>query len=122
MSEHDNDDLMRVIRVWAAMAWADGVIASAESAAIKKVIELANLSDEQAKLALGWLESQVDLDTAGLEDLSQAAREGIYRAAIRLVNVDLDVATEELTMLERLRQALDIDATRAAELDKEVVS
>ena len=120
MADHDNDDLMRVIRVWAAMAWADGVIASAESAAIKKVVELANLSDEQAETALGWLEEKVDLDTAGLEELQPAAREGIYKAALRLANVDLDIATEELTMLERLRQALDIDTARAAELEAEV--
>jgi uncharacterized membrane protein YebE (DUF533 family) len=119
MSEH-NDDLMRVIRVWAAMAWADGVIASAESAAIKKVVELADLDEEQAGTALGWLEERVELSTEGLEDLQPSAKEGIYKAAIRLANVDLDVATEELTLLERLRQALDIDSERASELEAEL--
>ena len=118
MSEHD--DLMRVIKVWAAMAWADGVIASAESAAIKKVVELADLDDDQTKTALGWLEERVELDTTGLEDLQPSAKEGIYKAALRLANVDLDLATEELTLLERLRQALDIDAGRADELEAEV--
>lgn len=118
MSEHD--DLMRVIRVWAAMAWADGVIASAESAAIKKVVELADLDEAQAATALGWLEEKVELSTEGLEDLQPSAKEGIYKAAIRLANVDLDVAAEELTLLERLRQALDIDQARATELEAEV--
>ncbi len=115
-----SSDFLRVIRVWAAVAWADGVIASAESVAIKRVIEIADFSDEDRATASSYLDERVDFDSEGLEDLSESAREGIYKAAVRLANVDLDLATEELTLLERLRQALTIDQAKAQALEAEV--
>ena len=108
------------VRTWAALAWADGVIAAAESVAIKRVIELAEFSEEDAATAHAYLDTKVELDTEGLEELSSSSREGIYKAAVRLAHVDLDLATEELTLLERLRQALDIESARARELEVEV--
>lgn len=112
-------EFLRVIRVWASLAWADGFIAEAEAAAIKKIIELAELSDDEKSAALGYLDEQVELDTAGLEGLGTPAREGIYRAAVRLAKVDLDVAADELAVLERLRGALGIEADRARSIEAE---
>ncbi len=113
-------EFLRVIRVWAALAWADGVIASAESVAIKRVIELADFGEDDTKEALGYLDTKVELETEGFSELSEASREGIFKAAVRLANVNLDLATEEITLLERLRTALDIDSTRATALEAEV--
>lgn len=118
----DHSEHLRVIRVWAALAWADGVIASAEAAALKKVIELAELDEAAQAEALALLEEPVELAAEGLDELGLTAREGIYKAAVRLANVDLDLATEELALLERLRSALDIAQDRALELEAEVTT
>ena len=109
---------LSVIRIWAALAWADGVIADSEAAAMRRLIESADLTDAERTSALGWLEEKVDLDTASMASLSEEARHGIYRAAARLAAVDLEVAEEELHFLERLQEGLAIDQDTAAELEK----
>ncbi len=115
---NQSTEFLRVIRVWAAVAWADGVIASAESVALRKLIQIADLTDADRQTASSYLDERVDFDAEGLGTLSIDAREGIYKAAVRLANVDLDLATEELTLIERLRQALSIEPHRAQELIK----
>lgn len=111
---------LSVIRIWAALAWADGVIADAEAAAMRRLIDSADLTDEEREEALAWLEEKVELDTANIAGLSMDARHGIYRAAGRLAAVDLEVADEERSFLERLRTGLDIDEETARELEKGV--
>ena len=109
---------LSVIRIWAALAWSDGVIADAEAAAMRRLIESADLTDEERASALGMMQSRVDLDTATLASLSEEARQGIYRAAARLAAVDLEVAEEELHFLERLQEGLGIDDDTAEDLEK----
>lgn len=111
---------LSVIRIWAAVAWADGVIADAEAAAMKRLVESADLTDEERQTALGWLENKVELDTANIDGLSEEARHGIYRAAARLAAVDLDVAAEERSFLDKLRTHLEISEQTAATLEKGV--
>ncbi len=111
---------LSVIRIWAALAWADGVIADAEAAAMKRLVESADLTDDERATALGWLEEKVDLDTANISGLSEEARHGIYRAAVRLAAVDLEIADEERTFLDTLRGGLEISTETAAELEKGV--
>src|SRR5678815_5036676 len=104
---------LSVIRIWAALAWADGVIAESEAAAMRRLIESADLTDPERSTALGWLEEKVDLDTGSMASLSEEARHGIFRAAARLAAVDLEVAEEELDFLGRLREGLGIDEDTA---------
>lgn len=118
MSDHGESQYLSVIRVWAALAWADGVIADAERAALKRLIGIAELSDDERAVALGWLDSRVELDTGNIASLSDAAKSGLYRAAVRLAGVDDDVAPEETSYLERLRDGLGLDAEVAAEIEK----
>jgi uncharacterized membrane protein YebE (DUF533 family) len=109
---------LSVIRIWAALAWADGVIADSEAAAMRRLIESADLTDAERTSALAWLQEKVELDVASMASLSEEARHGIYRAAARLAAVDLEVAEEELHFLERLQKGLNIDAATAADLEK----
>lgn len=111
---------LSVIRIWAATAWADGVIADAEAAAMRRLIESADLTDDERSTALGWLDEKVELDTAELGELSDEARQGVYRAALRLAAVDLDVDAAERTFLDRLRDALGIDADTARSIHDSV--
>lgn len=108
---------LQVIKVWAALAWADGVISPAESVAMKKLIAAARqLSEEERTTALGWLRTKVDLDTDFLTSLAPDDRRGIYRAAAQLAAVDLEVATPERAFLVRLRHTLEIDENEASEI------
>ncbi len=113
MSESQESQYLAVIRVWAALAWADGVIQDSERDAITKLISVAQLSDEERAIASGVLEEKVELSTDSISGLSEPAREGIYRAALRMAMVDLDLAKEESAMLERLRDGLSIDSEKA---------
>ncbi len=108
---------LSVIRVWAALAWADGIIAHPEAVAMKRLIQTADLTDEEREIALGWLESEVELDTDSLASLGEDARLGIYQAAARLAAVDLEVAVEERAFLYRLREGLGIDPEKAKEIE-----
>lgn len=115
MSENSESQYLAVIRVWAALAWADDVIQDSEREAILKLISVAQLSNEERDTAKAMLDSKVELETQPITGLSEPAREGIYRAALRLAMVDLDMAAEEAAMLKRLRDGLEIsgeDATR----------
>jgi uncharacterized membrane protein YebE (DUF533 family) len=111
---------LSVIRIWAALAWADDKIVDSEAAAMKRLVESADLTDEERQTALSWLDTKVELDTAGITGLSADARQGIYRAAGRLAAVDLEIADEERVFLDRLREGLEIDEETAKELEKGV--
>jgi uncharacterized membrane protein YebE (DUF533 family) len=111
---------LSVIRVWAALAWADGVIAESEATAMRRLITSAQLTDEERTAANGFLDSRVDLDTTNLADLSADARKGIYRAACRLAAVDHDVAAAERIFLGRLREGLSIPDDVAKEIEQSV--
>ena len=111
---------LSVIRVWAAAAWADGVIDDAEAAAMKRLVAVADLSEQERATAHTWLETKVELETDSIAGLSDSAREGIYRAAVRLAAVDRDVATEELTFLSRLRDGLTLSEGTAKQIESGV--
>jgi uncharacterized membrane protein YebE (DUF533 family) len=117
MSESQESQYLAVIRVWAALAWADGVIQDSERDAITKLISVAQLSDEDRKTASGLLDAKVDLSTDAISGLSAPARQGIYRAALRMAMVDLDMAKEETAMLARLREGLNIDEETAKSIE-----
>ena len=120
MSESQESQYLAVIRVWAALAWADGVIQDSEREAITKLISVAQLSDAEREIAKGLLDSQVELATESISGLSAPAKEGIYRAALRMAMVDLDMAKEEAAMLGRLREGLGIDEDTAAGIEKKI--
>lgn len=120
MSEGKESQYLSVIRVWAAMAWADGVIADAETDAIRRLISIAELTEAERKTARSFLEQPVELDTAAMTALSEPARIGIYRAAVRLAMVDHDLAAEEASMLARLREGLGISDEAAESMQKEL--
>jgi uncharacterized tellurite resistance protein B-like protein len=116
MSDAKESQYLSVIRVWAAMAWADGVMAESEAEAIRRLIAVAELTGDERATADSFLNGRVELETASISGLSDAARAGIYRAALRLAMVDQDVADEELQMLSRIREGLGLSAEAAKEI------
>jgi uncharacterized tellurite resistance protein B-like protein len=111
---------LSVIRVWAALAWADGVITKPEGAALRRLIAGATeLSENEKEQALAYLDTRVDLDTSRLGDLGNDAREGIYRAAVKLAHIDREFTETERSLLRRLREGLGIDEKAANRVESE---
>jgi uncharacterized membrane protein YebE (DUF533 family) len=108
-----------VIRLWAAAAWADGVVVKQERAALERLIAGAELTDGERSVALGFLDNKVELDKDGAKNMSAAAREGVYRAACKLASIDRHVADEERAFLGRLRGVLGLDEKTAKAIEQQ---
>ncbi len=112
--------ILSVIRVWAAVAWADGVLAEAEADGMRRLIRSADLTPEERTSALRYLDAKVDLPDVMLTNVNPEARRGIYRAACRMAVVDHVFAHAERKMLDRLRGMLNIPAEIAVEIEADI--
>ena len=112
--------VMSVIQMWAAVAWADGVLAEAEADGLRRLIRTAELSADERALALTLLDREVPLPDAYLENLTPDARRGIYRAACRMAIVDHVFTATERSMLDRLRDHLAITDEAAHEIEADI--
>lgn len=116
-NEHE---LLAVIRVWAAIAWADGELKPVEAEALRRLIGGAALDERERTAAIRLLDHRVELDTAGLAALDVEQRLGIYRAAVRLARIDRVIAEEEETLLARLERGLGLERAAAQAIDDSV--
>jgi uncharacterized membrane protein YebE (DUF533 family) len=112
----DTNHLLTAVKVWAAAAWADGVIVESEAMTMKAIIEVARLSDAEKATARGWIDRKVTLEDVELDKIPASERVHIYSVACGMVAFDKDVAAAERGFLDRLGKALaisDADATKA---------
>ena len=113
--------ILSVIRVWAAVAWADGVMAESEAAGLRRLIAGADLSPAEKATAAKFVEASVDLpERFAARQHRSDARRGVYRAACRMAVVDHVFAKSERSMLDRLRTHLAIPADIAIEIEADV--
>lgn len=112
--------IVSVIRVWAAVAWADGVVADAEAEGMRRLIRNADLTADERRTVMAFLDSRVDLPDLYLQNLNPESRRGIYRAACRMAVVDHVFAHAERKMLDRLQSLLGIPLEIAQEIEADV--
>jgi uncharacterized membrane protein YebE (DUF533 family) len=112
--------VLSVLRMWAAVAWADGVLAEAEAEGLRRLLRNADLSGEERAEALRLLEEHVALPERYLTDMSPEARRGVYRAACRLAVVDHVFTRSERSMLDRIRALLGVPDDIAHEIEADV--
>jgi len=112
--------IVSVIRVWAAVAWADGVLAEAEAEGLRRLIRTAELTADERDAANKLLEARVELPDLYLKNINAEARRGIYRAACRMAIVDHVFARAERKMLDRLAGMLNIPTDIAHEIEADV--
>jgi uncharacterized membrane protein YebE (DUF533 family) len=112
--------ILSVIRMWAAVAWADGVMSETEADSLGRLIRTADLTDEERAGAWTFLTSKTELPQTYLTNLTPEARGGIYRAACRMAVVDHVFSVTERALLDRLRSLLGIPADLAQELEADV--
>jgi uncharacterized membrane protein YebE (DUF533 family) len=112
--------IFSVIRVWAAVAWADGMLVEAEAEGLRRLIRGADLSSGERAAALALLEERIDLPDVYLQGLNPESRRGIYRAACRMALVDHVFAHAERKMLDRLQSVLGIPRDIAEEIEADI--
>lgn len=112
--------LLSAIRVWAAIAWADGILAEAEADSMRRLIATADLTAEERTIAMTFVDAKCTLPEAFLTALTPEARRGVYRAACRMAVIDRSLATAERGMLDRIRELLGISGEAAEEIEGDV--
>lgn len=112
--------LLTVITMWAAVAWADGVLAPAEADSLHRLIDGAQLGDAERAAATRLLAAPVALPVGTVMAMSPESRKGVYRAACRIALVDLRFARSERSTLHKLRDLLTIPADVAIEIEADV--
>ncbi len=111
--------ILNVIRTWAAVAWADGILAEAEAEGLRALIVGADLTEDERTAAAKFLEGRVE-PPKDLGALSAEARRGIYRAACRMAVVDHVFSANERSMLDRLQTLLAVPGDIAKEIEADV--
>lgn len=112
--------VLSVIRMFAAIAWADGVLAEAEAEGLRRLISGAELTPEERSTAARFIEAFTTLPDTFLTNLTPEARRGVYRAACRMAIVDHTVAEPETRVLHKLRTLLAVPDDIAAEIESDV--
>jgi uncharacterized tellurite resistance protein B-like protein len=112
--------ILSVIRMWAAVAWADGVMSGTEVDSLSRLIRTADLTDDERAAARTFLHTRTGLPETYLTNLSPEARRGIYRAACRMAVVDHVFSVTERALLDRMRNLLGVPAEIAQEIEADV--
>jgi uncharacterized membrane protein YebE (DUF533 family) len=112
--------ILSVIRMWAAVAWADGVMADAELDSLNQLIRTADLTEDERTAARKFLHTRTGLPETYLTNLAPEARRGVYRAACRIAVVDRVFTATERALLDRMRNLLGVPAEVAQELEADV--
>lgn len=112
--------ILSVIRMWAAVAWADGVMSETESESLGRLIRHADLTDDERAGARELLTARTELPETYLTNLTPEARRGVYRAACRLAVVDHVFSVTERALLDRLRNLLGLAVDLAQQIEAEV--
>lgn len=112
--------ILSVIRVWAAVAWADGVMSETEAESLGRLIRHADLTEDERAGAREFIATRTELPETYLTNLTPDARRGVYRAACRLAVVDHVFSATERALLDRLRNVLGIAVDLAQQIEAEV--
>jgi tellurite resistance protein len=120
MAEAAESQILTVIRVWAAIAWADGGLTPEEAEGLRRLLRTAELTAEEREAAWRFLSEPVAMPGEYLTSLTPAARRGVYRAGCRVAVVDHVFTQTERRMLDRLRDLLGIPEDGAKEIEAEV--
>jgi uncharacterized tellurite resistance protein B-like protein len=112
--------ILSVIRMWAAVAWADGVMSETEAESLSRLIRTADLTDEERVGARRFVALKTELPETYLNTLAPDARRGVYRAACRMAVVDHVFSVTERALLDRLRNLLGIPADAAQAIESEI--
>src|SRR5262249_38795732 len=113
----DETLFLTVVKLWAATAWADGVLADNERKLLDGIIRDASVSEKTRTAALGFLQARVELEDVAVDTLSTSERSGVFRTACRLTTVDRRLDAAEKSFLDRLALRLGLDSAAAKAIE-----
>lgn len=106
MNELSKEDRLRLMKFVCSFAWADLQIADEERRLIQKLVRKLKLDTDEKKQVEGWLELPPlaeELDPAQIPDEHRA----LFLQTMReMIEVDGDIAPEELENFDLLEQLL----------------
>jgi uncharacterized membrane protein YebE (DUF533 family) len=120
MAVAEESQILNVIRVWAAIAWADGVPSAEEVAGLRRLVQGADLTAAERVTATRFISEPVAMPELYLTSLSPVARRGIYRAGCLVAVVDHVFTRTERRLLNQLREQLGLSEESAREIESEV--
>jgi uncharacterized tellurite resistance protein B-like protein len=112
--------VMFMLRLLAAVSWSDGELSEDEAANLERLIKAADLDDAERSEARAWLTTGVELGAIDIGALSVNQRLATYQAAVRIALTDQQLDDAERSFLDRVREALGIDAEQAAEIEADM--
>lgn len=115
----DEPSTIAVIRMWAAVAWADGKLAPVENDALRRLIHAAALTVDERAQAYGFLDQPVQEPTLAT-GIPEVAKAGIYRAACRMAKLDGIVEPRERMLLATLATALKLSPAVTRKIESEI--
>jgi len=120
MAEAEESQILNVIRVWAAIAWADGAPSPEEVLGLRRLVRTAELTDAERAAAARFISEPVTMPEVEMSALSPMARRGIYSVGCRVAVVDHVFSRTERHLLNHLRELLGIPEESAKEIEAEV--
>jgi uncharacterized tellurite resistance protein B-like protein len=117
-AEAAESQILDVIRVWAAIAWADGELQAPEAEGLRRLVRNADLTDEERAAASKFLAEPVAMPETYLTSLTPIERRGVYRAGCKVAVVDHVLTLTERRVLDRLRELLGIPEEDAKEIEE----
>lgn len=111
---------MNVIRVWAAIAWADGTPSPEEVLGLRRLLRAPELTDEERAAAARFISEPVTMPEIEMSSLPPRTRRGIYSVGCRVAVVDHVFSRTERRLLNQLRELLGIPEESAKEIEAEV--
>lgn len=112
--------ILSVIRMWAAVAWADGVMSEVEVDSLGRLIRTADLTEDERAAARTFITTRTGLPQTYLTNLTPEARRGVYRAACRMAVVDHVFSVTERVLLDRVRNLLGVPPDLAREIEADI--
>jgi uncharacterized membrane protein YebE (DUF533 family) len=112
--------VLSVITMWAAVAWADGVLAEAEAESLRRLIRSAELTADERASALKLLAARSSCRRPTWPASAPEARRGVYRAACRMAVVDHVFHQSERMLLDRLRGLLEVPEAVVREIEADL--
>ncbi len=106
MNQLSKEDRLRLMKFVCSFAWADLHIAESERRMVQKLVRRLKLTKDEREIVDGWLEIPPRAEELDPGQIPDAHRALFLTTAREMIEVDGDIAPEEVENFELLEQLL----------------
>ncbi|MEC7526023.1 MAG: TerB family tellurite resistance protein [Myxococcota bacterium] len=106
LKQLDKEDRLRLMKFVCSFAWADLQIAESEVKMVQKLVRKLKLDDDEKKQVEQWLELPPTAEELDPTQIPQEHRALFLTTVREMIEVDGDIAEEEVENFELLEQLL----------------